>query len=70
MIVFDLSTNREENCYQVKKLLWEYAEEEVFVFDLVNYAKSINGGKNIDEDDIDEWFNCGINYQGFENLTD
>lgn len=54
----------------VEITLIEYVEEEVFTLNLISYAKSINGGKNIDEDDIDEWFNCGINYPGFEHLTD
>lgn len=50
--------------------MWYEEEEEVYGFDLINYAKSINGGKNPHEDNIDERFNCGSNYPGFGHLTD
>jgi len=54
----------------VENTLIEYVEEEVFAFDLVNFAKSITGGENVDEDNVDEWINCEASDQGFEHITD
>lgn len=33
-------------------------------------AKSITRGENVNEDNIDEWFNYHVNKPGFEHLTD
>lgn len=45
-------------------------EKEVSAFDLVNFEKSITGGENVDEDNIDERINYDTNDPGFEQLTD
>lgn len=45
-------------------------EEEVSAYYLANFEISIAGGKNIIENNINEWINCDVNDQGFEHLTD
>lgn len=61
----------EKNSIKCRKYFRKYVEKDkVSAFDLFNYVKSVNAGKNIDEDNIDEWFNYGINYSGFEHLAD
>lgn len=49
----------------------EYTEEEerVFAFDLTNYVNSITRRENVDEDNINEWFNYNANDLDFEHLT-
>ncbi|XP_050523014.1 jerky protein homolog-like [Daktulosphaira vitifoliae] len=45
-------------------------EEEVSAFDLANFSKSLTGGENFDEENINEWINCDANDPGFERLSD
>ncbi|VVC41732.1 Hypothetical protein CINCED_3A018470 [Cinara cedri] len=48
-------------------------EEEVSTcgsLDLANFSKSLTGGENVDEENINEWINCDANDPGFEHLSD
>ncbi|VVC39681.1 Hypothetical protein CINCED_3A023089 [Cinara cedri] len=45
-------------------------EEEFSAFDLANFSKSLTGGENVDEENINEWINCDADEPGFERLSD
>ncbi|KAL4104597.1 hypothetical protein QTP88_019891 [Uroleucon formosanum] len=45
-------------------------EKEVFAFDLANFSKSLTGGDNVDEENINVWINCDANDPGFKRLSD
>ncbi|KAL4152893.1 hypothetical protein QTP88_000726 [Uroleucon formosanum] len=51
-------------------LIGEKEEEVVSAFDLANFSKSLTGGENVDEENINEWINCDANDPGFERLSD
>jgi hypothetical protein len=36
---------------------------------LANFSKSLTGGENVNEENINEWINCDANDPGFERLS-
>jgi hypothetical protein len=49
---------------------WVAIAEEEVSFDLVNFAKTITGGENVDEDNINERIHCDAIDSGFDCFTD